>query len=242
MPFRISGRRWLRFNLRAILFLSLCVCGYFGFQQIGIRAGEKQRHDESYFIKTYPLGDVLAEAPTDEARGKLLKEASQFLKQQIPSDNWEAAIDYEQHGEISPLTISGCLVIAQSGAIHDRIDKALRQFRQDRLKERDDKAVATLNRLLRQANDYTTVLVEYPLKEPLAAVAVDSRYEGLVQRLNSDYGTPQFSGKCIERGFPSWSAAQSLTSWKRSGGVLFVAVQDWPEKGRVVVDGWRPNG
>jgi hypothetical protein len=242
MLFRIPDRRWLRFNLRAILFLSLCVCAYFGSEQIGRQAGEKQRYDESYFVKTYQLGDVLAEAPTAQARNKLLEEASQLLKQQIPSDNWDAAIDYEQRGEIQPFSVEGCLVIAQSGAIHDKIDQALQQFRHNRLKERDEEAVVILDRLSKQANDATVVLVEYPSKEPMAADAVDSRYELLVQRLIADYGTPQFSGKCIDRNFPAWSAAQSLSTWKRSGGLLFIVVQDWPEKGRVVAGGWLPNG
>ena len=63
--------RWrdlLCFNLAALMFVTLCVCGYLGSYRYGERAGAKQQYDELSFTKMCPVADFLIDTSGDAER------------------------------------------------------------------------------------------------------------------------------------------------------------------------------
>lgn len=239
MNSRWHPRRLLRFSLGALLFVMLAACIGLGSYSAGRKAGESQRYAESFFVKVYPFADLAAQAPDDAARRDLHDDLVGHLKTTVAPASWESVDGNGQSGEIYNFSDNSSLVIHQSGAVHDQIDAALTTFRDEQTAAQFEQAVATVDSLVAEENDEPVVLVSFPINDKLAPSAVEVSYDNLVRRLTTSWGKPRFCGQCFDRGFPAWSLAQSIAHWSKRGGDVYIAIQDRPNQGRVIVGGWR---
>jgi hypothetical protein len=228
-------RRATRFSLGGLLFVTLCLCGYLGSHRAGERAGAQQRYDESYFVKTYSVADLVVEATTAETRSRIFAETTEWLKARVTPDRWGG--DGDQTCEIQPFDTNGSLIVAQFGFGQDAVAAALAEYRKERTARQAAAAVAKMEALDPRVAGAPIVVLNYPYKNPLAYGATELSYANLVTALTEKWGAPEYSGSCTETGFPAWSVAQSLAVWSRDGGETYLAVQDQPDIGRAIVAG-----
>jgi hypothetical protein len=234
-----ESRRWrglLRFNLAALMFLTLCVCGYLGSYRYGERAGAKKQYDESYFIKTYSLADLLIETSGDDDRDKQAAAIAEKLKSTVAPASWTAPD--MPHGEIQVFPRNGSLIIGQHGTVHDQIAAAIEKLRKDANQNHVETAVKGINSLGAKSHE-PIVLASFSSQDSLHREAIELRYESVMRGIEQQWGSPRFAGECTEVSFPTWSVAQKIAVWSSNGGLAFVALQDRPELGRVVLAGWR---
>jgi hypothetical protein len=236
----MAGRgRWswlLQFNLATLMFVTLCVCGYLGSYRYGERAGAKQQYDESFFFKVYSLADLLIDTSSHDQRDKKLAEIAEKLTLTVAPTSWAAPA--AQHGEIQVFLPNGSLVIGQYGAIHDQIVAAIDNLRRDGNRAHVEAALNDMGSLDASTPE-PIVLASFTLQDSLHSEAIKQRYESVIQGVEKQWGSPRFAGECTELGFPAWSVAQKIAVWSCNGGEAYVAVQDRPELGRVVLAGWR---
>lgn len=244
MTARWHPRRLLRFNIGTLLFVMLALSAGLGAYAAGREAGERQRYAESFFVRTYPLADLVAGAPDDVARQALFDDVIEHVVTNVSPLTWveseaRSASSVEAKGEIHSFPTNGSLVIHQTGAVHDGVEAALAKFCDERTTVQFDQAIATIDALASDERAEPVVLVSLPASNNLAQAAVETSYDRLVGRLKSEWGTPRFSGLCFERGFPYWSLAQSITQWSKRSGDVYIAIEDRPGVGKVVIGGWR---
>ena len=239
MNARWHPRRLLRFNIGTLLFVMLALSVGLGGFAAGRQAGERQLRAETFVVRTYPLADVLGVLPDDAARQALFDEVIEHLITTVSPQTWVEAGAVDPGGEVQPFLTNASLVISQSGAVHDKIEQSLAKFCEERTKGQFDQAVATIDALAVEERSEPVVLVSFPSGGNLAQAAVETSYDRLVGRLKGDWGTPRFSGPCYERGFPYWSLSQSITQWSKKSGDVYIAIEDRPGLGSVVIGGWR---
>lgn len=241
MGIRFHPKRLFRFSIGMMLFAMLCVSGYLGAHHAGARTGAKDRYDESYFVRVHTLADLMIERPDPQEREALYDEVIQLLQTTVAPKSWGVADADGQICDIQQFSTNAGLVISQYGYAHDQIDAALQAYRDRQLKAQTDKAAAEIEQLAADEQTDPVVLTRYSKNEPLALAAIELRYENAVRNLTERWGTPRFSGACTDAGFPLWSVAQSIAAWPKNGGEAYLAVQDLPESGRVLLAGWRPR-
>jgi uncharacterized membrane-anchored protein len=234
-----EGRRWrglLRFNLAAMMFVTLCVCAYLGSYRYGERAGAKQQYDESYFIRVYSLADLLIETPGDDERDKQAAAIAENMKSTVAPASWTSPD--MQHGEIQVFPRNGSLIVGQHGAVHDQIAAAIDNLRDDAHSQHVEAAVKGIESLSAKRHD-PIVLASFTSQDSLHSEAIEQRYESVIQGIEKHWGSPRFAGECTEVGFPAWSVAQKIAIWSSNGGEAYIAIQELPQLGRVLLTGWR---
>jgi hypothetical protein len=234
-------KRLFRFSIGMMLFAMLCVSGYLGAHRAGQKAGAKDLYDVSFRTKVHNFSDLAIDQSNQGEREELLGEISELLHTTVAPESWASTGATGEMCGIQPFPAMASLIISQRGAVHDQIDPALQAYRDRQLKAHTDEAAAEIERLAADEQTEPVVLTRYPPDEPLAASAVELRYENAVRTLMERWGSPHFSGKCTDAGFPLWSVAQSIATWPKNGGEAYLAVQDLPEAGRVLLTGWRPR-
>lgn len=229
-------RRLLRYDLASLMFVMLCACGYLGSYRYGERAGAKKAYDESFFYKQHSLVDLLVEIPAKDEREKRTAEFAEHIKASLAPASWNAS--GPQQGEMVVLPQFGSLLVGQHGAVHDQIAVAIDRLRSDANRQHVDEAVKELESLCAQKCG-PTILASFTSQDTLRFEALQQRYECVVQGLEKAWGGPRFAGECTEVGFPVWSAAYKIAVWPANGGEAYIALQDRPNLGRVVLAGWR---
>lgn len=231
--------RLLRFNIGTLLLVMLALSVGLGSYAAGRLAGERQLRAETFTVRTYPLADLAGALPDDAARQALFDEVIEHLVTSVSPQSWiESGADWAD-GEIQPFPTNASLVVHQTGDVHEQVEAALAKFRDERTKAQFDQVVATIDALADEERAEPVTLVSFPTGGKLAQMAIETSYDSLVDRLRSEWGTPRFSGHCYERGFPYWSLAQSITQWSKKSGDVYIAIEDRPGVGRVVIGGWR---
>lgn len=241
MAVRFNPKRLFRFNIGTMLFATLCVSVYLSSHRAGERNGAKDRYDESFVTKVYNFSDVAISRPDPSRRDELYGEIIDHLRTTVATESWTLTGDYGEMCDIQPFPAMASLIITQRGAMHDQIDAALGEYRDRQTKAQTEKGMREIERLAADERIEPVVLTNYSADEPLAASAVELRFQNTVRNLAERWGDPRFSGKCTDAGFPDWSVAQSIATWPKNGGEAYLAVQDWPEVGRVLLTGWHPR-
>jgi hypothetical protein len=235
-----ESRRWrglLRFNLAALMFVTLCVCGYLGSYRYGERAGAKQYYDESFFTKMYPLADLLIDTRSDAKRTEQAAAIIKQLQATVSPASWTAPD--MQHGEIQWYPQTGALIVSQHGAVHDQLAPALENLRKDASRKLVEAAFKDIEPLGANTRHKPIVLVSFSSPDNLKHQAIEQRFESIVQGVEQHWGRPRFGGECTEVGFPAWAVAQKIAVWSSNDGEAYIALQEQPELGRVVLAGWR---
>lgn len=239
MNLRWHPKRLLRFSMAALLFAMVASSIGLGSYTAGKQAGKRQRDAETFTSKIYPLADMAALEPDDTARRRLLREITDYLKTTVAPGSWRRYDGGDAKGEIQNHPETAVLIIHQTGEVHGQLELALDKFRDERSREQTEQIVALVDSLAAEERSGPVVLVNFPNGDKLSTAATETYFDNLAPRLNALRGSPRFVGECDERGFPAWSLAQSIAQWSKANGDVYVAVQDWPEQGRVIVGGWR---
>jgi hypothetical protein len=121
-------RRWARFSLATMVFVSLCIGGLLAGYQSGYRhgysAGSVQRFDETQAVQTYDTTFLIWPDLPDSERAVGVKELINLIKTTIATDIWD-----EQLGnDIREFPKNHSLVITAPGSVHRQIRDLLAQF------------------------------------------------------------------------------------------------------------------
>jgi hypothetical protein len=124
---RLHEKRAFRFSIATLLFLMLCLGGYLAGYRRGFDSGKQAASDATLFVKTYPVGDLIA------SRHPFAQQAADFdslidaiVTTVSPSDWMENGTG---DGEIQPYPSNLSLVISQSQANHKKIVELLQRLR-----------------------------------------------------------------------------------------------------------------
>jgi hypothetical protein len=231
-------RRLFRFSLSGLLLLTLATCVYLGSHRVGERAGAQQQYDESFFTKTYNIGDLLIEAETSAQRARAFAAVIASIRSTVSPQSWTAP--GEHTCEIVEFPSSASLIVSQYGKAHDQIPLVLKDIRRRQLQESTAQALDEIEKLEQDSASRPAVLVSYPAKNDAQFHgAIANRFADLTEELSANWGAPTFAGQCTDQGFPAWSAARSLATWSRDDGELYLAIQYSPGVGEAVVAGWQ---
>jgi hypothetical protein len=234
-------RRLFRFSLGGMLFLTLATCVYLGSHRVGQRAGAQQQYDESFFVRTYNIDDLLIEAETPAKRDEILAATAARVRATVSPQSWTQP--GEPRCELAEAPTLGSLVVCQYGQAHDQIPRVLKAIRGEQLQASTEQALDEIGRLEERPGPEPAVLVSYsPRTFAQVRGAIENRFADLTEDLTARWGTPAFVGQCTDEGFPAWSAARSLVAWSRRGGEFYLAIQYSPGVGEAVVAGWHAGG
>jgi hypothetical protein len=130
-----SKRSRLQFTLRTLLFVALCVAGLLaGFRagwDRGYQAGQQQWLKERLTTRVYAVEDLVVPANSPVASQGLADFASliELLTSTVEPTSWD---DVGGPGSVAPFASNLSLVINQTSAVHEDIERLFRDLRQIR--------------------------------------------------------------------------------------------------------------
>jgi hypothetical protein len=124
------GRRAFRFSLGALLFVTLCVCGYLAGYRRGLTAGNLAQPTSGLYSVSYSVADLITpahEPDTPAARSALGDQLVSMIVELVEPATWleNGGAD----GEIQWNESNESLAIRQSCEVHDRVDNLLKHLR-----------------------------------------------------------------------------------------------------------------
>lgn len=139
----------IRFSVRTLFFVALCVAGLLAGMRwgyvSGIEAGQRQRKKEAYVTRVYPVADLVLHDPIaalyvldpvsvnqeEQASGNPVVEPEfedlmMVIEEHVRPDSWET---HGGEGSIQEISERRSLAVTQSPAAHKEIDELLIQLR-----------------------------------------------------------------------------------------------------------------
>jgi hypothetical protein len=235
-------RRWARFSLATLLFVSLCIAGLVGGYQSGFRrgysGGSAQRLDETQAVQTYDTTFLIWPDLPDSERALGVKELIDLIKTTIATDIW----DDQLGNEIREFPENHSLVIIAPGSIHRQIRDLFAQFERLQNQGMAEQILPALQAQAAQGKSRDwDIDVKAPKNSPMGAIWLEKYYEETVHGISQHWGAPRFQGKCTEANFPQWSLDQRIATWRRGNGLSYLALR-YKEDGQAhIVAGWREN-
>ena len=238
MNFRFNPTRLFRFSISSLLLAMVCVSSYLSSYRYGEQVGAKNRYNESCFLKVYNLADLMLEEDANPDDDQAYDEIIAMLRTDVAPDSWKSIGQNGEQCDVQPFKAQMSLVVSQYGAVHDKIEVALNNRRDERLKKYVDHVAAELETLGAARRTGVVVLTKSPVDEPLAMSALELKYEHAIRNLTGRWGKPGFDGNCDEARFPQWSLAQKIAVWPQRGGDVYLSIEDRSD-GRTLLAGCR---
>jgi hypothetical protein len=240
MPPRVSLKRLLRFSIATLLFLMLCVAGYFGGYRRGFDSGKEERRAITVTIRTYPVADLIspqdpAAAPNDANKVKAFDQLIDLIVSTVDRDTWME--NGTGQGEIQPFPSNNSLVISQTNRVHEQVALLLEELRKLRTNVDVKETIPLLQSLAATERQQSVTLRKFADSKQSGGSA-ELLFDSAVANIADRWGAPDFRGAATDRDFPSWSVAQQVATWPRGEGVAYIAVQDDAQEGRVIQAGW----
>jgi hypothetical protein len=229
-----------RYSLGLLLLVMLWTAGYLGGYRFGFTSGKQARSDLQLRVVCYPVADLMRDwVDTPEDKQQFLDEFVDLVTSTVEHDSWMQ--NGTGRGEIQPFPANDSLVVSQTGRVHEQIAALLEQLRKANAAIDVNNAIALFQSFAATKNEQPLVLRSAPRPGVRAVAAMDALFDAAVQSLADHFGEPEFAGPCSEKGFPEWSLAQRLATWRRGDGEAYLALQDDPTSGRVILAGWKAN-
>jgi len=234
-------KRLARFSIAMLLFAMLCVAGYFGGYRAGFVRGDEDRTASTMRVKTYAVGDLLTSADKPETADAVVEGFDQLIDlivSTVDHDSWMENGTGE--GEIHPFLSNKSLVVSHTGRVHDQIALLLEQLRKLSTSVDVKETIPLLQSLAATERQQSVTIRKFTDATSLGGTA-ELLFDSAVENIADRWGDPDFRGSATDRGFPSWSVAQRLAVWPKGAGVIFIAVQDDAQEGRVIQAGWHAD-
>jgi hypothetical protein len=232
-------RRWARFSLATLLFMSLCIGGLLAGYQSGYRrgysSGAAQRQDETQSVETYSTEVVIwPDLPPDE-RAKAVDELKDLITSTVASEIWESGMG----NQIEEFPPNQSLVITAPGYVHREIHDLFRQIGGLKTGGMTDQLLPTLQLMASQGKaQERPIPLQVPKNSQVAQAWIDKYFDATVQGTSKLWGNPKFRGICTEAGFPQWSLDQRIAAWSRGGGICYLALRYTKDGQTQFVAGW----
>jgi hypothetical protein len=123
-------RRLFQFSLSTLLWVMLCVCGYFGGYRAGQSAAARDRFNQLPTARVYDLSDLTVDLPTTAHRQRLYRELVAHLQAAVPPQEWKEAGGVRCG--IHTFLATDSVAVLQRGPLHEHIEAALQEFRRRR--------------------------------------------------------------------------------------------------------------
>jgi hypothetical protein len=129
MPQRLRIHRLVHFSLGALLWVTLCTCGYFGSYRAGQLAAQRDEFNALPTARVYDVSDIMADLPSP-LRDRTYRELCAHLRAALPPEAW--ASDTATKCGVHPFGATHAVAVLQRGPAHDQIAAALEEFRRGR--------------------------------------------------------------------------------------------------------------
>jgi len=114
---------WLQFGIGTLLFVTLCVAGFFAGYRRGFYSGQEAKSRDAIYAKAYDVKDIISASPTASTAGATL---TSYLEATIMPRSWAAN---GGPGALSYYETNHTIVISNNQEVHDQIADTLKQVR-----------------------------------------------------------------------------------------------------------------
>lgn len=232
-------RRWARFSLATLLFMSLCIGGLLGGYQSGYRrgyaSGAAQRADETLSVAAYDTSVVVWPDLPDDERAKAIDEVKDLITSTVAPAEWTS----NSGSEIRVFPQNWSLIICAPGAVHREIRDLFKQLEDLKTHGMADQLIPSLQRMASQGKpQQQPIPLQVPKNSRMAQAWVEKYFDATIEGTSKHWGDPKFQGKCTDTGFPLWSLDQRIATWSRGGGVSYLALRYTDDGQPQIVVGW----
>lgn len=232
-------RRWIRFSLATLLFISLCVAGLLGGYQSGYRhgyaSGAGQRGDETQSAASYDTSVIIWPDLPDDERAKAVEELKSLITSAVAPDEWTSAAG----NEIREFPQNQSLVITAPGYVHRGIRDLFTEIESLKTRGMADQLLPMLQGMASQGKPrQQPIPLQVPRNSRMAQAWIEKYFDATIEGTSKHWGEPKFQGKCTDAGFPQWSLDQRIATWSRGGGVSYIAFRYADDGQPQIVAGW----
>jgi hypothetical protein len=234
------AKRWLRFSLATLLFVSLCIGGLLAGYQSGYRsgytAGEATRYDETQVTETYSTTTLVWPDLSPYERAAQVSTLKELIENTIATAIWADGTG----NEVRDFPQNQSLIVTAPGSAHREIRELMTQLEALGNRGGANDLLPILQSLAAQGKSQVSEFPVHAPKSSEAAHAWITKYFGkTVDGVADQWGEPEYRGKCTDAEFPEWSLDQQIATWSRGGGVAFLGLR-YLEDGQLhLVAGWR---
>ena len=234
-----TKRRWVRFSLATLLFVSLCISGLLGGYQSGYRYGYKfgaaRRYDETQSSETYSTKVVIWPALPADERAVAVEELRDLITSTISPEIWTNGAGNEIHDFPQNQT----LVISAPGHAHHEIRDLFKQLQRMRVTGLTDQLLPALQQLASQGKAQRQLIpLHVPKSSRMAQDWIETYFDATINGTSKHWGDPKFQGNCTDAGFPLWSLDQRIATWNRGGGISYLALRYAEDGQPQIIVGW----
>lgn len=235
-----KAKRWLRFSLGTLLFLSLCIGGLLGGYQsgyrLGFKAGQASRYDNTHVTETYSTMNLIwPDLPADE-RATAVGELKDLIQTTIATEIWADGTG----NDVRDFSINQSLIITAPGSVQREIRQLFAQLESLANRGGANDLLPVMQALASQGKPQVSEFPIHAPKNSQAAHAWLKNYFGrTVEGVADKWGEPIFQGECTDAAFPTWSTDQQIATWPRGNGVVYLGLR-YLEDGQLhLIAGWR---
>jgi hypothetical protein len=116
-------RRWLQFGIGTLLFMTLCVAGFFAGYRRGFYSGQEAKSRTRVYAKAYYVKDIIDTSPTASTAAPSLMS---YIEASIGPRSWNTN---GGPGALSYYENNMTIVASNTQDIHDQIADTLKQIR-----------------------------------------------------------------------------------------------------------------
>lgn len=236
------AKRWLRFSLGTLLFVSLCIGGLLAGYQSGFRSGynsgEAIRHDETQVTETYSTMAFIWPDLSPDERAAQVAQLKELIQNTIATSIWADSAG----NQIRDFPKSQSLIVTAPGSVQREIKELFAQLEALNNRGAANDLLPIFQSLAAQGKSQVSAFPIHAPKHSEMAHAWLANYFGkTVEGISEKWGEPAFRGTCTHAAFPDWSVDQQLATWSRGSGVAFVGLRYLKDGQLHLVAGWR-NG
>lgn len=248
---RSFSHRVFRVSLAGLFVLMTCVAGFFAGFYYGQIEKSRQHYLKTMVEVDYQIADLVdsSEQKPHETVAALVE----LITSTISHDQWklnggENTIEGYPTKEIPLPWSAPTLCVSATGAVHDEISELLSQLRRFSGEIDIDDIVPPLQTIISSQDASRCQIIRAYQKNHRNSQRMSQQFASAVETLSNLWGKPEFSGSCTDKNFPQWSAAQSIATWPRNGGIAFVEVREMQvgietqqKDCQCIAVGWQPN-
>lgn len=235
-----SAKRWLRFSLGSLLFITLYIGGLLGGYQSGYRSGynsgQASRYDNTQVTETYNTMNLIwPDLPADE-RATAARKLKDLIQSTVASEVWTDGAG----NDVRDFSTNQSLVITAPGSAQREIRELFAQLESQADRGGANELLPALQALASQGKPQVSELPIYAPKNSQAAHAWLKNYFGCtVDGVADKWGEPIFQGERTDAAFPDWSSDQQIATWLRGNGVVYLGLRYLKDGQLHLVAGWR---
>jgi len=234
------AKRWLRFSLATLLFVSLCIGGLLAGYQSGYRSGydsgQSTRYDETQVTETYNTMALIWPDVSPDQRAEQVGKLKELIQNSIATSIWADGTG----NQIRDFPKNQSLIVTAPGSVQREIKELFAQLEALNNRGAANDLLPVFQSLAAQGKSQVSAFpIQAPKNSEVARAWLANYFGKTVDGVSEKWGEPEFRGKCTDAAFPDWSLDQQIATWSRGNGVAYVGLRYLKDGQLHLVAGWR---